>query len=934
MPLAHRCLAMISRLKSQAQKLPTGLVSWPKNSSKQAGTSAGVSDAPAASLGWNECLGLLQGPLGTLNHLCGGDTAAIPILRRLRSTVVVLGEALSAISISLLMDGPSAKAPPSAAEAIAPLSAAADFLGVFEAPSRHLELALTFHTNKQVRRRVFGHLEEVLILLCSSVKDGGAALAHAQEQFRADLEALDQLCGQAWELHQYFTFLDVKGDKVLLKIAAEELGRLCGCGVSGLAPCTAQTGPWVIEALRMFAQQTGVELLSRLHVSTLQRWRAHMTDIADRLPPARMKFMQEAKHGMHFWDAYFHGLFHITWSDFAEAFEEFYGFGSCPLDVLTELRRRLCGGDELRVRKHMWEKLLQEIGPEKGGEAVVDTFLQAVLANVAKHIFREQRLRRPETSAKKGVQHAQQAVGTAAAPAPALAKPEVVGVMRPDAASYPSVPKWAGPGAPMSAVAHTTDPSGTPNPSRLPPRSGLEDADPARSTPVDARVHTGPIVHGPRMSWEQYLSDTAQKRRTWYVAPDLKDGSSVEELHALAGDAVSGAVPCARTACVLRIVSGDLARNRPLLGPTSPCEANPQRGQDPLPALVLHAAGGSKAGSVTKFGRGSSRRSLVADMHMDEPIASRSHFSVFFDEEKDKYCVMDAGSKWGTFLKVTSRTQLSCGDWIRVGLAEFVVRFCGGKCKCHRGHRHFKLNTFKVPQEYCRLSGPSPTASETPDAADDSPAFGMADVLDAEDVNSTEGDAVASVLTGIKGAAWLTESARLTQGRATACSGLSSCELETTSSENDHDSEDQALKAIPSNSPTVLPVPPLEIEFISGPRTGERVSLTQRVCTLGRGETSTIQLSDPMLANVSRIHCVFEYIGDRWHVRDNGSTNGTWRRLSCVLQPSEPLPLQPGMSILAGLHEFRVEEGNLGTWWPHSAAAEVLHDLSDKKRSL
>ena len=36
---------------------------------------------------------------------------------------------------------------------------------------------------------------------------------------------------------------------------------------------------------------------------------------------------------------------------------------------------------------------------------------------------------------------------------------------------------------------------------------------------------------------------------------------------------------------------------------------------------------------------------------MNEPIASRSHFSISFDASRGSYQIQDAGSKWGTFLK-------------------------------------------------------------------------------------------------------------------------------------------------------------------------------------------------------------------------------------------------------------------------------------------
>lgn len=129
-----------------------------------------------------------------------------------------------------------------------------------------------------------------------------------------------------------------------------------------------------------------------------------------------------------------------------------------------------------------------------------------------------------------------------------------------------------------------------------------------------------------------------------------------------------------------------------------------------------------------------------------------------------------------------------------------------------------------------------------------------------------------------------------------------------------------------------MPISPLELDFISGPRMGEKLMLCDRVCTLGRGEGNTIQVSDSQLASVSRVHCIFEYSGDRWQMRDNGSTNGTWRRLSCVLEPSAPVPLFDGVSIQAGVHEFLVEEAEMRRTWIPSTAQVAFEDLHDQEK--
>merc|ERR1719284_1903468 len=91
---------------------------------------------------------------------------------------------------------------------------------------------------------------------------------------------------------------------------------------------------------------------------------------------------------------------------------------------------------------------------------------------------------------------------------------------------------------------------------------------------------------------------------------------------------------------------------------------------------------------------------------MSEPIASRSHFNVVYQQDADRYCLMDAGSKWGTFVKIGASVTLSCGDWIRVGGVEFIIRYCGGGCTCHKHHAHYRLHSLRLLREH-QGAGPS-----------------------------------------------------------------------------------------------------------------------------------------------------------------------------------------------------------------------------------
>eukprot|EP00933_Yihiella_yeosuensis_P076374 TRINITY_DN86102_c0_g1_i1.p1 TRINITY_DN86102_c0_g1~~TRINITY_DN86102_c0_g1_i1.p1 ORF type:complete len:160 (-),score=17.66 TRINITY_DN86102_c0_g1_i1:52-504(-) len=142
-------------------------------------------------------------------------------------------------------------------------------------------------------------------------------------------------------------------------------------------------------------------------------------------------------------------------------------------------------------------------------------------------------------------------------------------------------------------------------------------------------------------------------------------------------------------------------------------------------------------------------------------------------------------------------------------------------------------------------------------------------------------------------------------------------------------SHSHGMRGRPRKQPIALPVAPMEVDFISGPHRGERLLITDRVCTIGRSESSTVQLADPALANVSRTHCIFECVGDRWQITDNKSTNGTWRRLSCDLTPSEPKTLTKGMTFLAGVTELQVEEADLTRWWIPSVASVTLREFCD-----
>lgn len=856
---------------------------------------------------------------------------AVPLLRLLGTTAKNLEEELRVLSSR----GSTTRGATSVRldAAVAPLAVAADFLSVFRAPDRHLELALTLHTNRSARRRLFSHLEEALTMVYQSESGSMVPLDAVISQCRLDAQALSDLCSSAWELHFYFAFLDMKGDKALLAVTARQLSELIGCtDIRCLARCLANTGPWVGEALRAFAGRSSLDVLASRHTAALHTWRAELSQRLAQLPEPRRR-AAEAQHSQHFWETYFSNLYHISWADFAEALEEFYLLGHCPVDVLAQLRRHVDPARDHRVRKSTWQALPRAMGVAPGLESIIDFLLGEVVADVKQHIYRAELLELL-TWPRPACANGERETGVLEASAPSSNT-----IAAPSSCSSAPVPKQLQPAPLRSRGAQ--DASATPNPQQhRTVAAQFDEGDTARATPLDQRQL--PNQSGPRMSWDHYVSQMCAQERTWCNLPE--DCSEHEPLQAAALRAVSSAVAHTQRALVLRVVSGDLARNRPLLdlGTSGAVQETPSTSSSPeepvLPALVI-TANGARFSGVTRFGRGSARRALHPDMQMDEPIASRSHFNIIYEQQLDRYCLMDAGSKWGTFVKISSRIALSCGDWIRVGNAEFVIRYCGGGCSCRKMHSHYKLHSLRVQKGQqgrgmCEASFP-PCKLFQSDAGERVSAAVQATEVDSsgEHEFGSSGastynrspqlhDGLHRLLSGMRQGSWLGQSARLCQSGACPKAGI----------QKPDDVHRPRAQAGTAALGIIIPIHPLEIDFISGPRTGERLTMCERRCTMGRGEGSTIQVSDPMLANVSRSHCVFEYVGERWYVRDNGSTNGTWLRLSCVLEPSKPVPLASGMSILAGVHEFRVEDLEMARCWLPSAASAVLEEFSAREQ--
>jgi len=726
--------------------------------------------------------------------------------------------------------------------------------------------------------------------------------------------------------------------------------------------------------------------------------------------PERHRFSEE--HGTKFWDSYFTHLFKISWPDFVEAFEHFYLLGRCPVDLVCQLRLRMDTTLGHQVSRSSWQQLLQDCSRIWD---IVDMLLAEVLGDIAPRIYRPRPL------------------GCPGRPAPQPCDEELASTGLPgsaaSAASATILGAWPPPASP-----HQPQPPGSsaaPKPKPWFPfaHSTTEDGDMAIPTPNDLRLrqdspeqpHPGGGSQQPTVAWDDFVARLCVQHRPWWdglsdvarggpgapAALSLQEGAAGEEPSRVAAlRAVSSGVACTRRALVFRVVSGDLAQGKPVLelprrGLAAPVEREDGSEAPLLPALVV-TANGTRFSGVTKFGRSSSRRALLPDCPMSEPIASRSHFNVVYEQDADRYYLMDAGSKWGTFVKIASSVTLGCGDWIRVGGVEFIIRYCGGGCACHKRHAHYRLHSLRLLREHqgggkgaahprmpARATQPPASGSRswptpgpllgpglprphgprrpTSSAAATAAPAGRARSHDADAGSSSEDDwslqlqdELLLLLSSRRPRGWATTSARLCQQSAllqgvggparAADSTLAARPLEGLG-------QGQAGLARPPVPPahwwrrlcaeglptmtapaaaqpqaTLVPIAPLELDFISGPRMGEKLVLCERVCTLGRGEGNTIQVSDSQLASVSRVHCIFEYSGNRWHMRDNGSTNGTWRRLSCVLEPSQPIPISDGMSIQAGVHEFLVEEADMKHWWIPSAAFSSFEELCEQER--
>jgi len=904
-------------------------------------------------------------------RICGGSPEAHTFLRPLMGITTLIQEALRIQNI---------RANPLLSQFVALL----EFLAVSENSLQHLNFALSAHVDYEEAELHLTSVEAFISALSKSKGkyDDQSFCEAAVAKWRMLVQDFFAKCQEVWELYLYLIFVDIKGDQVLFDEAIRRLCRLLKCSMRTMVGSLPNTKKHAQDALRRLSRFEHLELMEKLHADALIQWRVGWQErVAQMLQ--RHRLSGENLHGHKFWESYFIHLYKISWPDFVEAFEDFYlGGGRCPVDLVGILRRQVDPRCIHQVSRLAWTELL-----EKHSKIVdiMDMLVGEVLKDITSWIYRREPLERAA-----GIDEAYEQ--SQACEFQAISRDQTqISCPEQSAGGMPAPPlarcPRGGAGSAFPAAGNSSPPStpvvwtATNLPTAAPAAAASnEDGDMAIATPHYLQMSPGASsAHRPTIPWQDYVAWLCSQSHPWWCPIGEYPGSVSKEdkepLRVAALRAVESSLSYTRNALVFRVVSGELEKDRPILKLPKKC---PTDSSSEGPSLVINA-NGTRFSSVTKFGRSSSRRTLIPDCPMTEPIASRSHFSVVYDQDTDRYYLMDAGSKWGTFVKITSSIVLSCGDWIRVGGVEFIIRYCGGGCACRKRHVHYKLHLLRLlkdqqattmRQASSKTRIPPPTRSirsrsegdvefhHEPSGTSGSvtsayshlclEADTCADSSSEDDRPQNVHDEMLLLLSSRRPRGWITTSAHLCQQRAlhgsfplpvhhdstsssAQVSSPSSSSRSTGFARATSESQPQPTAHTSSAQATSVPVAPLELDFISGPRMGEKLVLCERVCTLGRGEGNTIQVSDTQLTSVSRVHCIFEYTGNRWRIRDNGSTNGTWRRLSCVLEPSLPIPITSGVSIQAGVHDFFVEEAEMPTWWIPSLALPLCEDNRSRK---
>lgn len=802
------------------------------------------------------------------------------------------------------------------------LHAAAEFVQGAKAPEQQLQFALLCHTDEAAMARFVAEVEEAIIVLCKEIKSPEPLLSEEGllGQWRSDIEAFRRRCREIWELYIYFAFLDVKGDRALLRMVLRQLINLLEVSKEKFPANLSLTGPWAIPTHQMLAKTMGAQLLQRRHQQALEEWHsavqaatAKACEHAAKSVKGKMSMAElHREQVVQFWTHYFQTSAKVSWWDFADAFQECFCGNSCPADVLERLRKHVAKPCKSRVSLHVWESFMEKNGPS--APQIIKVLVKEVMTDLPSTIYKvsapvsagsdeEEVLKKLFTAGRQWKATVQRQVPESDTTSTEGWRQREGGAMRQAATSK------AGDDSSLKAcppTPNTAPPGVQVVPSQL---RHVHGASAVSETPPDPRLQMAPVEPGDIISWKDYENQRHTSFRHWWVGPHsneplppMKDAFFIQAVRQ-----VQSHLTDTRKVLLLRVSSGTLGHGCP-------------RVNGGLPSIII-TPNDTSCPLTTKFGRGRTEgsRMLRPHMLMNEPIASRSHFSIQFDEEREKFQVMDTGSKWGTFKKISSTGQpVNCGDWIRIGNAELVVRFCGGGCNCHRRHAHHRLHALGVANTICgsgfrpNFEAHVPRMRMTFDPQED----------DSDDEVHGMTENVIGILTRARtnGAVQKNWSSAFEQH----------CRDVNPSGEGSLRPSKTCGKARPKE--IALEATPLEIDFISGPRIGERLLITDRLCTIGRGENCTVQLSDASLANVSRVHCSFRCSGNRWWLCDEGSTNGTWRRLSCALEPSQPCDIESGETILAGVQEMKIEEVEWDQRFIPSPATAILDELCEIDR--
>lgn len=106
----------------------------------------------------------------------------------------------------------------------------------------------------------------------------------------------------------------------------------------------------------------------------------------------------------------------------------------------------------------------------------------------------------------------------------------------------------------------------------------------------------------------------------------------------------------------------------------------------------------------------------------------------------------------------------------------------------------------------------------------------------------------------------------------------------------------EVSRAIPARGSAQVP----RLVAVAGPASGRALAMSSSLATVGRHPTNDLVLPDP---RVSGVHLELRREADRVHVRDAGSTNGTWLGPHRVRE----VELAPGGEVLVGGTTLRVE---------------------------